>query len=103
MSSRPPSINPPRSREIVRLQRLLTDLDDIPNYRRVDELADERSETVRTLIAEQQAGLAGLPEKGTEEEHQYHLPRSAAGELGAVWLWLLPLVVLFLVVLSIFA
>lgn len=56
MSSRPPSINPPRNREIVRLRRLLADLDDILKHRRVEELADERSETVRALMAEQLAG-----------------------------------------------
>jgi hypothetical protein len=34
---RPPSIDPPRDREIARLRRLLAELETIPEHRRVDE------------------------------------------------------------------
>lgn len=105
MNSRPPTIDPPRDREIVRLQRLLAELEAIPEHRRAEELADQRAETVRALIAElgNLTGMARIREERPDKEHQYYLHRSMAGEHGAVWLWLLPALALVLIMLSILA
>lgn len=40
-----------RDLELARLQGLLAALEAIPAHRRADELADERAETIRALIA----------------------------------------------------
>ena len=53
--SRVPSIDTKRDREIARLQRLLVELEAIAPHRRDDEHADERAETVRTILRDLKA------------------------------------------------
>jgi len=48
--NRVPSINPTRERELVRLKRLLAELEAIPAKRREAEHSVERAETVRALL-----------------------------------------------------
>ena len=60
MSSRTPSVNPAREKEIARLERLLAEFDSIPPHRREDEHADVRAEAVRTMLAELRGKQTGV-------------------------------------------
>ena len=60
MTSRPPSIDPSRDKEVARLERLLAEFDAIPPHRREDELADVRAESVRAMLADLRGKRSGV-------------------------------------------
>lgn len=49
---RVPSIDPKREKELARLRSILADLERTPAHRREDELADEREQDIKVMIAE---------------------------------------------------
>lgn len=48
--ARVPSIDPNRDKEIVRLRKLLVEIESIPTHRRADERADEREASIRAML-----------------------------------------------------